>query len=146
MIRPATAADLAAVQAIVDAGFSVYIPRIGRKPAPMLSDYAALIAGGSVHVLEDAGAVIGVAVIADEPDVLYLDTVAVDPAHRGRGHGRALLAFAEMEARRRGFAAIRLCTNEKMVENQAMYVRLGWTETHRGEEDGLRRVFYRKDV
>ena len=56
-IRPATAADLGVVEAIVRAAYRPYVPRIGREPGPMGDDYGALIRDGRVHVLERADAV-----------------------------------------------------------------------------------------
>ncbi len=145
--RRAVADDLAAVERIVAEAFTPYIPRAGRKPAVMSNDYAALIAAGAVFVqTAPDGPVVGLVVLRDEPDVLYIDTLAVDPAAHGEGHGRALLDFAAGEARRRGFPALRLCTNVVMTENIAFYGHLGWEETHRGTEAGFERVFFRKRV
>lgn len=147
-IRLATVADCDAVTACVDAAFALYVPRMGRKPMPMLNDYAAMIAAGQVHVLEDEatdpGAMAGLIVLVVEPDHLLIDTVAVWPDRQGRGHGRRLLAFAEDEARRRGLSALRLYTNAAMTENLAMYPRLGYHETGRGEADSFNRVFFAK--
>jgi len=42
--------------------------------------------------------------------------------------------------------AIRLYAHEMMVENIARYRGLGYVETHRAEENGLRRVFMRKPL
>jgi len=85
-------------------------------------------------------------VLLAELDHLLLDNVAVDPAAQGTGLGRALIAFAEAEARRRGYAEMRLYTHETMTENIALYSRTGWTETGRGEQNGFARVFFRKPV
>jgi hypothetical protein len=57
-----------------------------------------------------------------------------------------LLEFAEDAARVAGFGAIRLYTNAAMAENIALYLRIGYRETHRGEEKGLRRVYMRKPL
>ncbi|MCC7045836.1 MAG: GNAT family N-acetyltransferase [Alphaproteobacteria bacterium] len=145
-IRPARPADVPRIRAIVDAAYEKYVPRIGKKPGPMLDDYGKLVAGRVVWVLEDEGAVAGLVVLLPEPDHVLLDNVAVDPAKAGRGIGRALIAFAEAETRRRGFGDIRLYTHEKMTENIAMYPRLGYEETHRGEQAGYSRVFMRKKL
>ena len=75
---------------------------------------------------------------------MLLDNIAVDPAAQGAGLGRRMLAFAEGTARAAGFGAMRLYTNEAMVENVGLYARLGWVETHRGEENGFRRVYFTK--
>ncbi len=74
------------------------------------------------------------------------DNVAVEPACQGQGIGRALLAFAEAEARRRGFAELRLSTNVLMAPNIALYRRRGYAETERREESGFRRVYMAKPL
>ena len=56
------------------------------------------------------------------------------------------LALAEEHARGLGLAEVRLYTNEAMTENIAYYTRHGYGETHRQEQDGFRRVFFRKPV
>jgi ribosomal protein S18 acetylase RimI-like enzyme len=171
-IRRAVPADLAAIERIITAAFTPYIPRLGRPPGVMKNDYAAFIAAGAAFVRTAApagegdraassgsddgegaagagrrdGAIEGVIVLVDEENVLYVDTLGVDPAAHGRGHGRALLDFAAAEGRRRGFPALRLCTNLVMHENLSFYRHLGWQETHRGVQAGFERVFYRKAV
>jgi ribosomal protein S18 acetylase RimI-like enzyme len=146
IIRPATPADLPAYVRIVDAAYSPYIPRMGRKPAPMLDDHAGRVRDGTAWVADVNGEVAGVLVLLDEPDHLLLDNVAVDPGHRRTGIGRALLRFAETEAARRGHGEIRLYTHETMVENVALYARIGYQEVGRGTQSGFRRVFFRKPV
>jgi ribosomal protein S18 acetylase RimI-like enzyme len=146
-IRPALPDDAGAVTALVRAAYAHYVPRIGYEPQPMKDDYAALIAAGRVSVLERDGELLGVLVLIVEPGILYLDNIAVAPAAKGMGLGRVLLDHAEAEARRRGFGAIRLLTNEKMTENQAIYAARGYRETHRETlADGRRAVFMRKDL
>jgi hypothetical protein len=41
---------------------------------------------------------------------------------------------------------VRLYTNEAMTENIALYSRIGFMETHRAEERGLRRVYMIKTL
>jgi len=143
-IRPAVAADVPRIEAIVETAYAKYVARIGKKPGPMLDDYRARVAQGNAWVAEVDGAVVGLLVLLPEPGYLLLDNVAVAPEAHGKGVGRALIAFAEDETRRRGHAEIRLYTHEKMVENIAMYPRLGYEETHRAEQAGYQRVFMRK--
>jgi GNAT superfamily N-acetyltransferase len=142
--RPARPDEAPALRDLVRAAYAKYVPRLGREPAPMLDDYAARIAAGQAWVLEEVGALVGALVLEDQPDALLLYNIAVAPAAQGQGVGRRLVAFTEAEARRRGYALLRLFTNEKMVENVAMYPRLGFTETHRGSEAGHRRVHFEK--
>jgi len=143
-IRPARPDDLASVEALVQAAYAPYIPLIGQEPGPMLDDYAALIAKGCVHVLVEGDEVAGLLVLLPDNGAMLLDNVAVRPDRHGRGHGRALIAFAEKTARERGFKALRLYTNEAMTGNIALYESLGFVETHRGDEKGFRRVYMTK--
>src|SRR6267378_8708441 len=67
-------------------------------------------------------------------------------SRQGLGLGRRLLAFAEAEALRRGYAEIRLHTHQTMEENQRLYASIGYEETGRGTEAGYDRVFMRKQL
>src|SRR5205085_6539543 len=137
MIRRGRPQDRAAVEAIVHAAYAIYVERIGKPPGPMLDDYGQLIADAMVSVLEDADRTIAaIIVLVPQPDHLLLDNIAVRPDRQGQGLGRRLIAFAETETRRRGFAELRLYTHETMVENIALYKRLGFVETSRGQQAG----------
>ena len=144
MIRLAHPRDRAAITSLVTEAYTPYIARNGKIPGPMRDDYAALIAAGRVHVLEDDGAIVGVLVLIPEADAMLLDNIAVSPSAQGRGFGKALMDFAEQQARAAGLPAIRLYTQDIMTENIALYTRLGYGETHRGEAIGLMRVYMRK--
>ena len=146
VIRAAVPADLPAIAAIVEAAYSPYIARMGKKPGPMLDDYAARIRDGEATVLEAEGRVLGLLVLIDQPEALLLDNVAVAEAAQGRGIGKRLVEHAEAEARRRGYRAIALYTHETMTENVAIYTKLGYRETGRGEQAGYARVFMRKEL
>ena len=143
-IRPAEPGDAAAVRDLVRASYLKYVGRIGREPAPMLEDYAALIRAGEVWVLAEGGEALGVLVMRPAEDHLFVDNVAVAPGQQGRGLGRDLVAFAEKKAAEHGLPEVRLYTNEKMHENLDIYARLGFEETGRGLDGGYRRVFMRK--
>ena len=147
VIRHAQPEDRAAVEGIVRDAYSIYIPRIGKPPGPMLDDYEKLIADGAVNVLvEDDGGIAAIIVLLSKPDHLLLDNIAVSPNHQGHGLGRRLIGFAEAEARRLGFTELRLYTHERMTENIALYRRLGFVETGRGQEAGYDRVFMTKPL
>jgi N-acetylglutamate synthase-like GNAT family acetyltransferase len=145
-IRPANASDVPAIEQIVADAYHKYVERIGKPPAPMLEDYSTHVRDHTAWVAEADGIVVGLVVLIPEEDHLLLDNIAVDPACHGRGIGRALLAFADQEAIRRGYDELRLYTHEKMTENLVMYPALGWEETGRGEQSGYNRVFFRKRV
>ena len=144
IVRPAHADDADAVAVCVKAAFLPYIERMGKPPAPMLADFSSLIAAGQVWVAEMNGQVVGVLVQFETEHGFYIDTVAASPAHQGTGVGRALLVFAEGDARRRGFRSIYLCTNAKMTENQIFYPKIGYVKYERKIESGYDRIFYRK--
>jgi ribosomal protein S18 acetylase RimI-like enzyme len=143
-IRPASLADIELVEAIVDEAYAPYIARMGRKPGPMLDDYAALLAENRVHVAVRDEAVLGLLVLLPKEDHLLLDNIAVSAAARGSGIGRMLLDFAETQARLAGFRIIQLYTHETMVENVAIYTKRGYGITHRVEERGFRRIYMKK--
>jgi ribosomal protein S18 acetylase RimI-like enzyme len=145
-LRLAVRSDLDAVEEIVRAAYTPYVSRIGREPGPMIDDYDALIAQRRVHVIACDDVVQGILVLIPEPDAMLIDNVAVAPAAQGRGIGRKLLEFAERAAIARGYRHIRLYTNEAMTENIALYARIGYAETHRAEEKGLRRVHMAKQL
>ncbi len=144
LIRPAVAGDAAAVTTMIEASYALYVPRMGKKPAPMLDDYAALIARDLVTVLEVEGKLAGAIVTLLEPDHVFVETGGVDPAFQGRGFGWRPLDVAEAQARRAGLSELRLYTNAMMTENLAMYPKLGWVETHRMTEKGYDRVYFAK--
>lgn len=148
-IHQATPDDAPAIARLVDEAYSPYIPRIGRKPAPMLDDYRQVIAEADVFVCardDRDDEVAGVLVLRPQGPVVLLENIAVAPAFKGRGIGKALLAFCEDYARARRLEAIELYTNQLMIENIALYTKLGYRETHRATEDGFARVFMRKGV
>ena len=145
-IRGAVASDEASIVALIRASYAKYVPRIGREPAPMTDDYGAEIAQGHCWVLDGPGRLSGVIVMRAKDGGWFVDTVGVDPAEQGKGVGKALMQFAEAEALRRGFRAVRLYTNAKMTENIPFYEALGYAITGRRVEDGFDRVFFEKHL
>lgn len=144
-LRRADPSDAAAIAACVDAAYRHYVDRIGTKPGPMLDDYDEVVRDHQAWMLPDGqGGCLAALVLIPKPDHLLLDNIAVDPSAQGRGLGRRLMDFAEEEARRQGFGEVRLYTHVMMVENIALYGRLGYEETGRGVQRGLERVFMRK--
>ncbi len=142
-IRLARPAEAPRIAALVERAYAPYLPVIGRRPAPMDDDYTLRIAQNQAWVLEEGGTILGLAILEDAPDHLWLDNIAVEPSASGKGLGQRLMHFIFTEARRRGHAEIRLLTNEKMARNITIYRRLGFSEYDRREEKGFRRVFMR---
>ena len=145
-LRAAREDDAPAVSACVDAAYRHYVERLGRKPGPMLTDYAESIREHQAHVAELEGRLVGALILAVTEEGFLLEMIAVHPAVQGTGVGRRLLEFSEAEARRQGYAEIYLYTHEKMTENQVLYSKIGYVEYDRRTEQGLARVFMRKNL
>ncbi|MGZ4738076.1 MAG: GNAT family N-acetyltransferase [Ilumatobacteraceae bacterium] len=145
-VRAANHTDLASVVVCVNAAYEGYVAAIGRKPAPMVADYAQLIDDGWVRVAVSGAEILGVIVMWPEQDHLYVDNVAVLPEAQGRGVGAALLQVADITARESDRVEIRLYTNAAMTANLDYYPRRGYIETHRANEAGYNRVYFSKTV
>lgn len=143
-LRRAAAADAPAIADLVAAAYEHYRPLIGRVPLPMLTDYVVAVRDHDVWILEADGTFVGVLDLEPRADHLWLDNVAVHPAAQKRGYGRRLLAHAEEVARVGRMDEIRLLTNERYVENIAMYLRHGYVETHRAPYQGTNLVYFSK--
>lgn len=146
LYRPAGDSDAQGVTDCVIAAYQHYVERIGRPPGPMTEDYAKVIRERRVTIAESDGRIAGVLVLAVTEEGFLLENVAVAPSHHGKGLGRSLLELAEAEARRAGFASIYLYTHEKMTENQALYAKIGYVEYDRRMQEGLARIFMRKEL
>jgi GNAT superfamily N-acetyltransferase len=141
LAEPQDAQDLAEC---VAAAYQRYIPRMGKPPGPMLANYAEEIVQHQVWVAEAHGEIIGGLVLIPCEDHMLLDNLVVHPNYQGQGVGRTLLGLADAEAMLQGYGELRLYTHATMIENIALYTRIGWFETYRREQDGYARVFMRK--
>lgn len=144
MIRPGVPGDVPRLGEIARAAYAPYVPLIGFDPPPLLQDFAADVAEGAVWVADDP--VAGYVVARPQAGDWLLENVAVAPEAQGRGLGRALIALAEDEGARRGFARIVLYTNIHMASNLKLYPALGYREVDRRTEHGLSRVFFEKTL
>lgn len=149
-LRRAQPSDAPAVADCVAVAYRHYVARLGQAPGPLLDDYAQVVRDSLVWVLEEgagpAACIVGVAVLVLEEHRALLENVAVRPECQGRGLGRRLIAWTESQAARRGHRDIELYTHVLMVENQALYQRLGYREFDRRFERGLDRIYMRKSL
>jgi GNAT superfamily N-acetyltransferase len=145
-LRRAQDSDVDEIRELVTAAYEDYTPLIGRTPIPMLTDYAVAIREREVYVLDAGDSLVGVLDVEARPDHLWLENVAVRPDRQRRGFGRFLLGHAEAVARDRALPEIRLLTNERYIDNIAMYERHGYQETHRRPHLGTDLVYFSKMV
>jgi ribosomal protein S18 acetylase RimI-like enzyme len=146
IIRQAKQEDQDALVDCVQAAYTKYTEQIGKKPAPMLADYKALIAQGIVYVLADEKGVRGVLVMKPQGRGMFVENVAVDPRFQGQGLGRTLMAFVEQQAQTEQLDDVRLYTNEVMTENLLFYHKLGFEEEGRQVQNSYQRIFLRKSL
>lgn len=144
LIRLAEQHEAPRLADLVRRAYSIYVERIGRRPAPMDDDYDKRIRDREAFVADDDGEIVGLIVLAGRPDHLLIENVAVEPTRQGTGIGRALIAYAERLARDRALAELRLYTNAAMTENLELYPHLGYREIGRRRDRGFQRVFFCK--
>jgi ribosomal protein S18 acetylase RimI-like enzyme len=96
--------------------------------------------GAEILLASVAGAIVGAAVcfrafstFAGRP-ILNLHDVAVLPAHRGRGIGRALLAAVEQRARELGCCKLTLEVADVNARARALYQSFGFENGAPGDE------------
>lgn len=139
LTREATPAEHAEVARVTVEGYREYAsqmsPEAWAEYESDLSDVSGRAARGVILVGEVEGAVAGA--LAYYPagriesdwlprDWAYFRALAVLPAYRGRGVGRALTVACIDRARSEGAAALALHTTEGMPVARAMYERMGF--------------------
>jgi ribosomal protein S18 acetylase RimI-like enzyme len=147
-LQPVRSHEIALLTRLQRAAYAAWLPVLGLEPLPYRADYATLLADHDAWFARDAAGVeLGALVLGFLPDHVLIWSVAVTEAAGRRGIGRALIAFAEAEAIRRGLGEVRLYTNALMPRNIALYQRLGYGETGRETTpDGRRVVHMAKSV
>lgn len=140
-IRLARSDEAEAVRAVARDAYAPWTPRLGRESSPMHSDYAEVVGERRAWVLEVDGEIVGFIDLKDDPELLNIANVAVVSREQGKGYGGRLLAFAEEEAKRRGYGETRLYVNALMRENIALYEHVGYSEVERFQRGGSDRVY-----
>ncbi|MEO8884283.1 MAG: GNAT family N-acetyltransferase [Devosia sp.] len=126
IIRRAGPVDAPAVDALTQVAYAKWVPIIGRKPRPMLADYATAVVEHRIDLVEAHGRLAALVELDQQPDHLLIVNLAVHPDEQGHGLGKMLLAHAESVAREAGLPELRLYTNRLMVVNIALYQRHGY--------------------
>jgi len=127
-LRPAKSTDANGLTRIIDAAYAGYAAR-GIELPPVSEGVDEDIAENTVLIAENAGTVLGGAILMLQCEKAKLANLAVHPDHGGRGIGGALMHAAVQAAREAGHATLHLTTHVDMLENVALYRHLGWTMT-----------------
>lgn len=100
---------------------------------------------GDLFVLEEEKTVVAAAIInqiqveeyryaewkhsvKDEEDIMVLHALVVDPHRKGKGYGKAFVAFYENYAKQHYCVALRMDTNARNTKARNLYHRLGYEE------------------
>ena len=145
-IRSARPEDAHIVRALVRSAYAKWVPVIGREPLPMVADYDRAVRDHEIDLLHADGELIALIELIRNLDHLFIENIAVAPAHRGRGIGRGLLAHAERKARDRGIAEIRLSTNSAFESNIRLYRSVGYRIDRREPFMGGEAVYMSKKI
>lgn len=142
----ATPTDAPAVRALVRAAYAKWVPIFGREPTPMTADYDLAVREHEVELAYIGGELAAIIEMILHPDHLFIENIAVDPGHQGRGLGRYLMAHAEARGRALGLAQLRLLTGQVMKENIRLYTSLGFQIDRTEPFKGGFTVYMSKDL
>lgn len=140
MIRPATAADAPGIAGIWNAVIRDTVATFTTAPKDPV-ELARLMETQAFFVAETGEAIAGFATcfqFRGGPGYAHTleHSVHIDPAHRGRGHGRALLAAIEDHARAAGAHSILAGISGENADGIAFHARLGYAHVARLPEVG----------
>jgi ribosomal protein S18 acetylase RimI-like enzyme len=135
-IRRAGPPDAAAVRSLTREAYAQWIPVIGREPLPMKADYGKAVREHEIDLLYAGDRLVALIEVFLMPDHLFIENLAVSPAHQRKGLGRHLLCHAEAKTKSAGLIELRLLTNQAFVTNVQLYQSVGFridrTEPHFG--------------
>ena len=133
-IRQAAIEDSINLKNCMESAYSVYLQRLcDKRLPPMDADYEDEIRSFPVWVAESDKKIVGGLILMFEEHCASIANIAVHPDFQGNGLGRGLVEFAESEAKRKGYAEIRLTTHALLTENVSLYLHLGWSEIDRDD-------------
>lgn len=137
------------------AEFEAYIARAIREELGRIEQYYFGREGQGFWVAWDAGLVGMVGIERHAVDAGELRRMAVDPAHRRKGVGRALLAMAEAFCRECGYRRVVLNTTELQGAARSLYQSSGYRlareerdtqASHKSVGAGYVRYYYEKQL
>ena len=132
-------ADVEAIMQQVQKLHTQWRPDIYKDVVPVLAfdTYMDFLKENQVIVAWADGKVVGLLIYITrnisggpmrERKVLFVDSMAVDEAYRGKGIGHRLFAFAQQICTEQGYDGFELQVNAKNQAARAMYEKYGFTE------------------
>jgi ribosomal protein S18 acetylase RimI-like enzyme len=141
VLRPATAADAAAIAAVIAASFAQYrgrlVPESGAFRETAATIAGELQRGAGAILAEQNGEMQGCVLVEEKEGDLYFGRLSVLPSARGHGLAKRLIEAVEAEARRRGLSGVRLGVRVVLTDNQRLFQALGYLETSREAHPGF---------
>lgn len=142
MIRCARENDYSQVETIMGQVHGLHVgwrPDIYRAVDPVMphGEFQQLVEENRLLVAEENGLVVGRAAYLVRTvhtahmvprKVLFVETMAVEEAHRGRGIGRKLMGALKAVGAERGYDGLELQVNAKNTGAREMYEKCGFTE------------------
>jgi len=92
----------------------------------MKADYDRAIREHDIDLLYVGGNLVALIEMIMAVDHLFIENVAVEPVHQGKGFGRQLLSHADRKAWKAGLPEIRLLTNAAFAANIRLYRSVGF--------------------
>lgn len=130
-LRRAGPSDADAIARLTDVAYSKWVPVIGRKPRPMSADYHHAVRHHWIDLHEIDGELAALIEMIPSDAYLLIESIAIAPAHQGKGLGGTLLDHAAGTARAGSLAELRLYTNAAFASNIAFYAMRGFTVSGR---------------
>ena len=125
-------ADAGEAAALIRAAFAMMSTPVDPPPSALRETGASvaetIAAGGGAGVFCGA-TLVGAVLWVEKEGGLYVARLSVLPGWRGRGVGRALMAAAEAEARRRRLPRMLLSTRLALADNRRLFAACGFRET-----------------
>ena len=138
--NPSKAVSPDMVHRLLNASYAYMVGRID-PPSSLTSmtrdDVARKMEDEDFFVIRDGAQPIACLFGHPEGAAYEVGKLAVATTHRKQGLARALIEAAADDARERGFTTLQLYARVELVENHAIYLAMGFAQTHAFTHDGF---------
>ncbi len=127
--REATLSDAPAIATVIHAAYEQYRGHLDPPSGAhgeTVDTIRQKMATAQVLLAMIGGEVVGCVFYESASDHIYLSRLAVLPRYRHQGIGRELIRRVEAFAGAHGYARVRLSVRVPLVDNRALYERLGY--------------------